>query len=146
MTISSGQFEQIAASVTERTADLLSAHVSVTDERGIVVASSARRAIGMTFNDRMVGNGREVLRIPIRLESRMGEVIVTESGRGDAVPPKVARALIDLMISQAAVVAHLPNQYELKNKFIHDLLMDSFASDDDVLREGQVLGMDFSKP
>ena len=146
MTISSGQFEQIAASVTERTADLLSAHVSVTDERGVVVASSARRAIGFTFNDRVVGSGREVLRIPIRLESRTGEVIVTESGRGDAVPPKVARALIDLMISQAAVVAHLPNGYELKNKFIHDLLMDSFASDDDVLREGQVLGMDFSKP
>jgi carbohydrate diacid regulator len=144
MTVSASQFAQVAAAISERTADLLDADVSVTDEHGVVVASSTRGTIGLVFPQR--AQAREILRIPIHMDTRAGEVIVTESGRAESVPPRIARALIDLMISQATVVAHLPNQYELKNKFIHDLLMNAFASDDDIIREGQVLGMDFAAP
>jgi carbohydrate diacid regulator len=146
MVVSAALFEQVAASVSERAADLLDADVFVTDQHGVVVASSTRGSIGLTFPDRGAVSAREILRIPIHLDSHAGEVIVTESGATEQVPARVARALIHMMISQATVVANLPNHYELKNKFIHDLLMDTFANDDDVIREGQVLGMDFASP
>jgi carbohydrate diacid regulator len=141
MTVPASQFEQVAATISERTAELLDAEVSVTDEHGVVVASSTRGTVGFIFPEG--GQRREILRMPIHMDTRAGEIIVTETEAADTIPQRVARALIDLMISQATVVAHLPNQYELKNKFIHDLLMDMFASDDDIIREGQVLGMDF---
>lgn len=139
-----GHFEQVAAAIIERTAELLSTEVLVTDERGTIVASSRRCSIGTRYS----ANARiaEALRIPIRLDSHAGEVIVERPADGDTISPKVARALIDLMIDQASVVARLPNQYELKNKFIHDLLMGTIADDADILREGQVLGMDFTPP
>jgi len=39
--LSGGQFERVAATITEWTAVLFSAEVTVTDTRGIVVSSSA---------------------------------------------------------------------------------------------------------
>jgi len=37
-------------------------------------------------------------------------------------------------------------QHELKNKFIHDLLRGSITDEADILRQGQILGMDFTRP
>lgn len=146
MTVTHGQFEHVAQVVTRRASDLLSAQVSITDERGVIVASSKRRSID-TGVQAVSGNGEvDILRIPIQFDSQSGEVVITRQPEGELISPRLARALVDLVINEAAVVTRLPNTYELKNKFIHDLLLGSFADDADIQREGHVLGMDFTPP
>src|SRR5690606_22887830 len=47
---------------------------------------------------------------------------------------------------QIVLVDCLPPQHQLKNQFIHRLLHGSEESDEDVIREGQILNMDLSRP
>ncbi len=69
------QFDRVAQSVTERAAELLCAPVSVIDERGVVVASSEPRLVGVPFELGRAG-GAEYLRVPIRLDARADYVVV----------------------------------------------------------------------
>lgn len=138
-------FERVAEAVTQRTAELLSARVVVIDERGVVITNSDPRAVGVPYEFLNGAEGADV-RVPIRLNGQTGQVVVSTPPDGEAISPRLARALIDLVISQTAVVAHLPSQHELKNKFIHDLLRGPIGDETDILREGQILGMDFSRP
>jgi carbohydrate diacid regulator len=138
-------FDRVAESVTHRTAELLSAPVSVVDEQGIVVASTEPAAVGLPH---AIGPGAAIgiLRLPIRLNGHTGEVLVAEPAGGESVSPRLAQALVDLVVGQAAVLERLPDRQELRGKFIHDLLCGSIGDESDVLREAQVLGMDFSRP
>jgi len=140
-----GQFEHVAELITIRTAELLVADVSVTNELGVIVASSASRSIGTRHPATNEGS-QEFLRVPIRLDTRSGEIFVAAPTDGEAISPRLAGALIDLMVNEATVVARLPNQYELKNTFIRNLLMGSIVDEADGIGEGHTLGMDFSQP
>jgi carbohydrate diacid regulator len=144
--LSAGQFEQVAETITDRTATLLNASVTVTNARGIVVASSARSHVGLHYRSADGTSDAALLRFPIRLDSHQGEVIVARPASQNGLPLEAAQALIDLLVDQAAIGTRLPNQYELKNKFIHDLVMGAFADTVDIQREGQILGMDLSAP
>lgn len=151
------QFERVANVVTERISELLCARVLVLDDRGVVIAQSAGYAnasresglIGFPFdlNSRIPQTRtiRPSLRLPIRLDGRSGEVIIAKSDNGETISPRLTQKLIEMIVSQTAVVAQLPNQHELKNKFIHDLLHGSIVNEADILRQGQILGMDFTK-
>jgi carbohydrate diacid regulator len=146
MNATNGQFEHVAQVVTQRAAAVLSAQVSVTDHDGVVIASSQRRSVGSRLGNGSSNGGSETLRVPMQFDSQAGEVVITRHPDGEPISPRLARALVDLVINEASIVARLPNTYELKNKFIHDLLRGSFADEADIEREGNVLGMDFSPP
>jgi len=148
VSMSVGQFERVAATISERTAALLSAEVTVTDAHGVVVASSAPRNVGLHYPLAAGANmpSPNMLRFPIQVDAHRGEVIVEGTADGAGLPPLAAQALIDLLIDQAATVTRLPNHYELKNKFIYDLVMGSFADTVNIPREADLLGMDFSAP
>jgi carbohydrate diacid regulator len=140
MTLAVGHFERAAAQLSARAAELLSAHVTVVDEHGLMVAHSLA---GNGAPDGAGGDARApYLRVPLRFSGRQGEVIVSEPIGPEPLSPRLAEALIELMITQAAVISRLPNQYELKDKFIHDLLLGAIADESDILREAQILGMD----
>jgi carbohydrate diacid regulator len=51
-----------------------------------------------------------------------------------------------MIVNQATIEARLPNQREIKNKFIHDLLRGASGDEESLAREGQILGMDLSRP
>lgn len=140
------QFERVAEAVTRQIAELLGARVAVVDRRGVVVAGSAPGTVGLPFDGRHGDPDAAYLRLPIRLDAQDGEVIVTELAHGEQVPPRLAQALVELIINQTTVVARLPNQHELKNTFIHDLLRGASGDEADMLRKGQILGMDFTPP
>jgi carbohydrate diacid regulator len=139
------QFDQVAEAVAERTAELLCTRVWVTGHRGTVVASSEGLDIGRALPPQTVAHDGW-LRVPIEYGTSRGEVIVAEPTNGEAVPPRLGSALVDLMIHQAIVVAELPNRHVLKNKFIHDLLRGRIDNEADIMREGQMLGMDLTLP
>jgi len=149
VTMVAEQFGAVAEAVTRQTAELLGARVAVVDRRGVVVASSIGGAVGLPFDARLGGAVHAeaaYLRLPIRLDAQDGEVIVTEPANGEPIPPRLAQALVEFIINQTAVVARLPNQHELKNTFIHDLLRGAIGDEADILRKGQILGMDFTPP
>ena len=141
MAMTTGQFERVAETVARRTADLLRATVSVVDERGTTVA----RVLPDSPVAIALPGPAEYLRVPLRLDGRRAEVVVGAPGEGN-VSPRLAFALIEMMIDQTAVVDRLPSQHELKNTFILDLLRGEIADETDIYREAQILGMDLTRP
>lgn len=146
MAIVTGQFDRIAETIVERTAELLGTGVHVINQQGVVVASSEAGLPGYPFD---LGNrdpDARYLQVPLRLGGDLGEVMIAEPMGGDAISPRLARVLAELIINQTAVVDQLPNAHELKNKFIHDLLHGAVRDEATIFREAQILGMDLAQP
>ncbi|MBW4690992.1 MAG: helix-turn-helix domain-containing protein [Lyngbya sp. HA4199-MV5] len=138
-------FEQIAAAIAERLAQLLAAQVSVLNAQSNLVAVSKPNGSESSPHALYEATSVNVLSIPIHFNGQTGEVIISTSAQSEAISFRPAQMLVELMLRQATTTAHL-NQHELKNKFIHDLLRGSNTSEIDLLREGQILGMDLSRP
>lgn len=140
------KFERVAEFIVERLAELLQTQVLVVNSRDLVVASSLAEAHGLAFSETNEAMRVGYLRLPIQLDGNVGEVIVAKSSLHESASPRVTQALVELMINQAAAIAQLPNQHELKNKFIHDLLRGTGIDEADILRDAQILGMDLTRP
>src|SRR5690242_2206927 len=135
-------FERLAATLTERAAEVLATPVSVVDERRVVVASSDPGRVGLVVEPAAPDGRDDRLRVPFRLEGHAGEVVIAESAQGEAIPARLAQALVELVINQVAVIDRLPNADELKDTFIHDLLRGPVRDETAIMREAQILGMD----
>jgi carbohydrate diacid regulator len=84
--------------------------------------------------------------VPIRVAQQPVEVLVAQPDNGETISPRLARALVELMVTQAATAARLPNRRELKSRFIHDLLCGAARDEDELHWEAQILGLDLSRP
>jgi len=158
LTLVTIHFERVANLIAERIAELLCTRVVVLDHRGVAIAQSARTRNAnrerswVDFPFELNGHAGQprtlssYLKVPIRWDGRSGEVIIAQSDSGEAISPRLTHKLVEMIVNQTAAVAQLPNQHELKNKFIHDLLRGSIANEADILRQGQILGMDLTKP
>ncbi len=146
MAVAAERFEQIATTVSARAAELLCAQVSVVDDAGVVVASSRPQTVGSPLVALDGEPGTTSLRVPVQLGAHDSEIIVTTAPGGEALSPRLAQVLVDLIVTQTTVVSRLPNQHELKDKFIHDVLHGAIPDEADILRQGQILGMDFMRP
>ncbi len=142
----SEQFQRIALTVTERIAELLNAQVSVINNRGVAITSSQPGLVGLSFDSTRAELGINSLQVQIRFNGQVGEVLISQPTNGEVISPRLAQVLVELMINQMVVVNRLPDQHELKHKFIHDLLQGSTSDEADILREGQILGMDLTRP
>lgn len=146
MAVTTQEFEHIAAIVTERASAVLGAPVWVVSETGTVVASSVstppvHETAGLDSSSTDL-----LLRVPMRVGSQAGEVVVAETSDGETVSSRLGGALVELMISQALILAQLPNREELKSRFIHDLLRGRIDNESDIMREGELLGMNLAVP
>jgi carbohydrate diacid regulator len=137
-------FMHVAETVAQRAASLLAAHVLVTDEHDVVVA----RADPPHSPEAVSAGTREPwqpeLRIPIRIGERAAHVLA--AAQREPISPRLAQALVDLVVDQADVVARMPTQDDLRGKLVRDLLFGSVTDEREVMRESQVLGMDLSRP
>lgn len=148
------QFEQAAEVVSERIADLLCARIAdllcaqtlVLDTEGVVVASSEPSLVGLPFGMTSYAGAPSYLQVPLRRDGQAGAVIVGEPRNGEVISPRLAQVLVELVINQTSVIDRVPNQHELKNKFIHDLLHGLLDDEMAILREAKILGMDFGPP
>ncbi|MFL5734572.1 MAG: PucR family transcriptional regulator [Chloroflexia bacterium] len=145
MLTTSVQFNGIARTIAERLADLLSAYVYVIDDTGVPIASSEPEGVRLPLEVARQEPGAYFLRIPLRFNGTAGEVVVTAPDNGEALSPRTAQMLVELMINQMMATAHLHDRYELKSKFIYDLLHESLTDEADISREGEILGMDFTR-
>lgn len=137
-----GSFAHVAESVAHRAANLLAANVMVVDEHDILVARARP-----TGNESFATVGElqhPEIRIPVQLGGRAAHVIA--AGHEEPISPRLAQAVIDLVVTQADVVSQLPTQDDLRGKLVRDLLAGSFTDEAHVIREAQVLGMDLTRP
>lgn len=141
----SGNFGQVVESIVEHLSSLLDTQVSVLNSRGTIIASNDPGFRGTSFEQ--LGQLCETgyLRVPMQFNGQISELVVAESIHA-TIPSKLVQALVELMLHQATVRHQLSNQYELKNKFIHDLLRGSNVHEADILRDAQILGMDLGRP
>lgn len=154
------KFEQVTHFVAERIAELLRTQVLVVNEQGVAIACSSRftqqgsqgsrEDRGDTSSASLASSPQFLapysLRVPIYYHGHAGEVMIAASEQGETISPRLARMLVEMLVNQTATVAQLPCPHELKNKFIHDLLCGSTLNEADILRQGQLLGMDFTRP
>jgi len=145
LSIVSTRFVQVATVVAARVAELLCAPVFVTDERGTILASSDRHRLGLYFDENERQTAGQYLRIPLHYDTQVGEVIVGESLNREPISPRLAQALVELVINQATILDQLPNQQKFKNQLIYDLLHGR-VQDEVALRQAKDLGMDLSPP
>ena len=138
-------FDRVAGTVAGKMAGLLDAGTAVLDENGVVVASDEPRMVGVRFDGLPISKG-DHLRVPLRVDNRDAEIVVLQPPDGEAISPKLAQVIADLIVNQTEVVDRIPTDHALKNKFIHDLLIGDVRDEATILREAEVLGMDFSVP
>lgn len=138
--------ELLAATIAERVAELLCAPVTVIDQDGLVLSSSDTLLIGRVLPPTEQARIGHLLCLPLRGDGQPGAVLIGVPYTDEPISPRLAQALVELVISQVAGVARLPNQHELKNSFIHDLLHGLIDDEQAILREAKLLGMDLNPP
>lgn len=140
-----GQFDRILVTVTERVAESLCAATHVVDDHEIVIASSDERALGHTLRQ-VVQRHDDLLRVPVRAGPHLAEVVVARLDGAEVISPRLARMLVEMIVNQTLLVARMPDQHALKNEFILNLLRGDIKDEAEVIREGQILGMDLTLP
>lgn len=146
MALANARFERVAEVVMERTAELLGGRVFVIDGRGTIISSNDRAVLNLPLEGVVDEGLPNYLKVPLTLDGVSGAVVVGEPVNGEVVPQRLAQALVEMTISQTTAVHRRPNQHELKNKFIHDLLHGLLSDETAILRDAKVLGMDFGPP
>lgn len=143
MMVSPADFTRVACAISARAAEVLQTEIHVTDDRGNVVAASGTPCGG----DEPPSFADGAIRVPLRFDARGGDVFVGPRSDGDEpIPPRLAQALVDLVISEVAIADRLPNQSDLKNRFIYELLRGESTDHAAVLRDARLLGMDLTPP
>lgn len=141
-----GQFRRMAESVAEKVAELLRAPVVITNEHGATVATSAADLPRLVASQLSGAEASAYLRLPFRVGEQTGEILVGEPQDEEPVSPRLAQALVEMVINEMAVIDRLPNQYEIKNKLIYDLLRGRVDDEEQILSQARFLGMDLAPP
>ena len=139
-------FRHVASDIARRAAELLQTSVAVTDEHGVVVAASDARAVGMPTRFTPQFHEPACFHAPLRLNARVGEVIVAAPPVGDDFSPRLAQVIVDLVINQTIIVDRLSNTHALKNTLIHRILHHQIDDEAAILREARILGLDLIPP
>ncbi|MDX2215222.1 MAG: helix-turn-helix domain-containing protein [Oculatellaceae cyanobacterium bins.114] len=143
----STRFIQLANMITDRVAELLYAPVLVTNNQGVVITSSEPEQVGLSLNWEKSGKVlTNCLRIPLHHETEVGEVIVGKSLDQESISPRLAQALVELVINQTTTQKPLPSQHELKNQLINDLLQGRIWNEMIILNRAKSLGIDLTPP
>ena len=145
-TSSASSAQSVAATVATRIAELLAAPVTVLNNKGVVLASTTDDLIGRPFEERDIP--RSKLRLPVRLDGDMGEIIVGEGHSDEAISPRLAQVLVELVAQQSVTAQPFGpgREPEWKNRFLYDLLHGVLTDEVVIGRESKLLGLDLGLP
>jgi carbohydrate diacid regulator len=136
-------FSQIAHAITHQLAELLHAPVFVVDDRGMILTSSDPESVGKLFA--AIETEMTYVRVPLQHEATIAEVVVGTHVQ-EPISPRLAQALVELVINQTTTQQHLPSQHELKNQLIADLLHDRLDNEAIAITRAKQLGIDLNPP
>ena len=139
------KFDELACVVTTKLAELLSAQVFVTNCDRVIIVSSEPSQVGKVFScDGQLETS--YVKVPLSLNTEIGEVIVELSFQGETISPRLVKAVVELVINQTTILNHQPNQQTLKNQLIYDLLHGQILNETEILRQAKLLGLDLIPP
>ncbi|AFZ32439.1 transcriptional regulator, CdaR [Gloeocapsa sp. PCC 7428] len=142
--VNTTQFIQVARNVAYTVTELLNAQAIVINQNNIIVASNELDRVGKILDRNAQPNN--YISVPLYCKTEVGEVIVGQSISGEIVSPRLAKALVELVINQATVLNHQSNQQTLKNQFIYDLLHGQIVDETEILRQAKLLGLNLMPP
>jgi carbohydrate diacid regulator len=140
------RLERMAEAIAGRLAELLCAPTTVIDDHEEVIATGAPREAGSAIVLSGDASVPAELCIPLRLNEQHGMVIVGAPPNDEVISPRLAQALVDLVVSQTLALEQAPNRHQRKDSFIRDLLYGSIDDEDDIMHEASILGMDLATP
>jgi len=124
--------------IAHRLSDILEAQVVAFDDRGGVLASARPTS--------QPGPDSAAFRVSVRLNGDDTSLLVRPTHPDEPLSERLVQALARLVCEQVSTVDRLPNIHQLRNQFVHRLLDGDVEDDDHVLRQGQILGLDLSRP
>ena len=86
------------------------------------------------------------IKLPFAMGETAGYLLIEDAREGERFAPRLAESLVALLAKEVSVLDALPMHDELKNEFVHRLLDGGAANEEDLLQQGQRLGMDLSRP
>ncbi len=69
-----------------------------------------------------------------------------ETEQSGSISSRLAELLLELVVQRSSGIEDLPNYHEIQYRFIESVLRDPHLTDADILRGGQLFGIDFTRP
>lgn len=143
--------EDELAPIIQQIAQLLHARIWVTDAQHVVIASTETKSIGCNLSLRSSAtliprHGAVTLAAPRALTRLGASELLVEQLDGEYISPRLAEAIIELIVAQSTRLAPAQDAHELKNHFVYNLLFEPSLEEDYLIRQGQVLGIDLTIP
>lgn len=88
----------------------------------------------------------ESIAVPIAFEGWCGQLLVEPWAGVMTTPGLLLHLIVEFALNYLSLVEDVGGQRELRHKFIHDLVHGTLADEQEALRLGQMLGIDFSPP
>jgi carbohydrate diacid regulator len=95
-------FKFVAAAIVEQLSQLLSAQVVILNGQGAIAATSEAKGYSMDSCHSKLET--DCLRGPICIDGQAGEVLIAQSMTGEALSPRPAQMLVELMIHRVTSV------------------------------------------
>jgi carbohydrate diacid regulator len=83
--------------------------------------------------------------LPFHVYDQVGEIHIAQNIDGEVLPPKLAQAFIDLLVSRIAY-PDFPDQQTYKNQIISNLLKNQISEEKMARQQANLLGIDFTPP
>lgn len=144
----SAQFIQTAQKIIDKVASLLNAPVFVTDSEGIVITSS-ELYLPQThaFWQHEAKVQPSFLKLPLQYGAEAGAIVVGEPFDRAAISPRIAQALIELVIAQTATQQNQTiSPQVLKDQFINNLLHGRIPHEEVAVKYGTQFEIDLNPP
>lgn len=92
-----------------------------------------------------IGDGAEAREFPLRLMQELTHRSA-DVGQSGAISSRLAEMLLELMVQRSQGIEDVPNYHEIQHRFIESVLRDPHLTEADILRGGQLFGIDFTRP
>jgi carbohydrate diacid regulator len=126
--------------LAQRAHSTFATDIEVLDAEGALIATCG--------NEDCASEKREPagwMQVPFSVLGQSGRLNIRQP-EGEMASPRLIESVVDLLVNQIALLDCLPRQHELKHQFIHRLLHSPDEDEEALLREGQSLGMELSRP
>lgn len=145
-TLSLSRFEQFAATITDKTAEVLQLPILVTGDDDVIVASSYPEWVGKSLRDGVLGGLQVCAAIPLLIESEAGILRVCQDQTAMTIAPDLARKVVQMVIDQVLLIEQLPSFHILKDKFLNNLLNGLITDSSVIELHANNLGLDLTPP
>jgi carbohydrate diacid regulator len=138
--------EHIARQIAERLAELLCTSIWVLDVQQEILASTLAEERTHATNLNSIAAHTRALRVAFCSPNAAGTVIIGAPPNGEVISPRLARALISMVINQGQTADQAFQRGEWKKSFVCQLLQGAMDDDAQVLQIARQLGLDLATP